>query len=105
LGVNEGTVRRDLKFLATPESKRPVKKPRPKKPKKVPPIKELNPAELRQRHMQEMLETVQYWIDDQGLFSPNIEYVLDEAGKKLHWDRELVNRLPNHPMVQLNCFR
>ena len=30
LGVDEGTVRRDRKFLATPENERPVKVPRPK---------------------------------------------------------------------------
>jgi IS30 family transposase len=33
LGVDEGTVRRDRKFLATPENERPVKVPRPKKAK------------------------------------------------------------------------
>ena len=33
LGVDEGTVRRDRKFLATPENERPVRVPRPKKPK------------------------------------------------------------------------
>jgi transposase len=31
LGVDEGTVRRDRKFLATPENERPMRVPRPKK--------------------------------------------------------------------------
>ena len=46
LGVDEGTVRRDRKYLATPEDERPVRVPRPKKER---PICELSLDESRRR--------------------------------------------------------
>lgn len=97
LDVDEGTIRRDRKFLATPENERPVKVPRPKKPKKVRPVKELDPAELRRRRFQSMLKVVKQWIGEQGLVLPDIEYVLHEAGRHLHQGRSLVRRLPESP--------
>ena len=61
LGVDEGTIRRDRKFLATPENERPIKLPRPKKPKKVRPVREADPAELRRQYPQGMVEVLQHW--------------------------------------------
>jgi len=51
LGVDEGTVRRDRKFLATPENERPVKVPRPKKPKKQRRAGQLGPDERLRRRL------------------------------------------------------
>ena len=59
LGVDEGTIRRDRKFLTTPEDQRPVKVPRPKKPQKERPVRELSPDESRRRYQQHMLTVVE----------------------------------------------
>ena len=103
LEVDEGTIRRDRKFLATPEHERPVKAPRPKKPKKARPVKELDPAEFRRRHVKNMLSVVQAWIEEQRLVLTEIEYVLHEAGGHLHQGRRFVDRLPDspHPPAEL----
>ena len=96
LGVDEGTVRRDRKFLATPESERPVKFPRPKKPKKPKvekPVRELTPEERRQRYWEGMLTAVQLWISQEGLILPNLEIVLTEAGKLLYQHKDSLSRL------------
>jgi hypothetical protein len=37
LGVEASTIRRDRKFLLTPEDQRPIKMPRPKKAEHLPP--------------------------------------------------------------------
>ena len=98
LGVDEGTVRRDRKFLATPESERPVKVPRPRKPKepkKPKPVRELTPEERRQQYWQLMLNTVQIWITQEGLISADLEpFVLPDAGKLLHKYRYALSQLP-----------
>jgi hypothetical protein len=97
LSVDEGTVRRDRKFLATPASERPVKIPRPekpKKPKKEKPVRELTPEERRQQHWQHMLTAVQRWIIQEDLILPNLEIVLNEAGKLLHHHRRFLGQLP-----------
>jgi hypothetical protein len=103
LDIDEGTIRRDRKFLATPENERPVRLPRPKKPTKVKPVKELDPAEPRRRYVQYMVEVLQFWIGEQSLILPDIGYVLEMAGKHLYEGRSFVSRLPEslHNPVEL----
>jgi transposase len=97
LDVDEGTIRRDRKFLAIPEHERPVKAPRPEKPKKVRPVKVLEPGELSRLRFQNMLDVVKHWIGEQGITLPDIEYVLHEAGRRLYQGRSIVRGLPNSP--------
>ena len=94
LGVDEGTVRRDRKFLATPENERPVKVPRPKKPKKERPVRELSPDERRRRRLQHLLTVVQLWITQESLILPDLEFVLNEAGKRLYKHRHSLSQFP-----------
>lgn len=61
------------------------------------PVKEPDPAERRRRHFQSMLEVVKRWIGEQGLILPDIEYMLHEAGRRLHQSRSLVSRFPDSP--------
>jgi transposase len=97
LDVDEGTIRRDRKFLAIPEHEWPVKAPRPKKPKKVRPAKVLEPAEVSRRRFENMLDVVKHWINEQGFVLTEIEYVLEEAGKRLYQGRNIVRGLPDSP--------
>lgn len=92
LGVDEATVRRDLKFLATPLEQRPVKKP-----EKVKPVRELSPDKMHDRRLKQLLELAQQWVLQEHLILPDIEHVLHEAGKLMHRDRALVMRLPDRP--------
>ena len=95
LDVDEGTVRRDRKFLATSEDKRPVKVPLPKRAKQKWPVRELSPDERRRRQQQDMLKVVQLWITQEGLILPDLEsFVLPEAGKLLHYHGPSQSRLP-----------
>jgi hypothetical protein len=92
LGVDEGTVRRDRKYLATPEDERPVRVPRPKKER---PIRELSLDESRRRHQQSLLEATQLWITQEGLLLPDLDlFVLPKTGKLLHQHRHSLNQLP-----------
>ena len=92
LGVDKGTVRRDRKFLATPENERPAKLPRPKKER---PVRELSPDERRRRRLQQVLAIVQLWIAQEGLLLPDLEpFVLPEAGKRLYEHRQSLSQLP-----------
>jgi hypothetical protein len=99
LGVDEGTVRRDRKFLATPENERPVRVPRPKKPKqpkKERPVRELTPEERHQQYWQLMLSVVKLWISQEGLIPPDLEeHVLPGAGKLLHQHKHFLSQLPD----------
>ncbi len=95
LGVDEGTIRRDRKYLATPEHEWPAKVRGPKKPKKVRPPKVLETAEARRRRFENMLDVVKHWIGEQGFVLTEIEYVLHEAGRHLHQGRGLVSRFPD----------
>lgn len=94
LGVDEGTVRRDRKFLATPEDERPVKVPRPKKPKKQRPVRELSPDEHRRQRLQDLLAIVELWITEERLILPDLEFVLNEADKRLYKHRHSLSRFP-----------
>jgi hypothetical protein len=97
LGVDEGTIRRDRKFLATPENERPMPRPKtPKEPRKEKPVRELTPKERRQQHWQLMLTVVKLWIAQEGLIPPDLEeHVLPEAGKLLHHHRHFLSQLPD----------
>jgi len=95
LGVDEGTVRRDRKYRATPENQRPVKKERPKKQKKAVPAFDPTSSASLDLQVQRMHKAVKRWTVEEGLFLPNIEYVIDEAGKQLHFQRQLI---PNFPI-------
>jgi transposase-like protein len=94
LGVDEGTVRRDRKFLATPENERPAKMPRPQKPKKQRPVRQFSPDEHFGRRLQHLLAIVERWITQVSLILPDLEFVLNEAGKLLHQHRSSLNQLP-----------
>ncbi len=77
---DEATVRRDLQFLRTPEDKRPVKAPRPKK------IKLLTPAE----RLKQMLKVLHQWTVDQALIRPDLLWILPEVGKRLYFKSRLI---------------
>jgi transposase-like protein len=94
LGVDEGTIRRDRKFLATPENERPVKVPRRKRPKKEPPVRELSPDQRLRRRLQHLLAVAQLWINQEGLLLPHLEFVLHEAGKRLYQHRHSLRQFP-----------
>jgi transposase-like protein len=94
LGVDEGTVRRDRKFLATPAAERPIRVPRPKNPKKERPVRELRPDERRCQRLQHLLAVVQLWITQETLILPDLEFVLNEAGKRLYKHRHAVSQFP-----------
>jgi transposase-like protein len=94
LGVDEGTIRRDRKFLATPKQKRPAKVPLPKMATQKWPVRELSLDERRRRQRQDMHKVVQLWVAQEGLILPDLEsFVLPEAGKLLHYHRHSQNRL------------
>jgi hypothetical protein len=83
LRVDEKMIRLDRKFLATPEDKRPVKTPRPKKPK---------PPQL---HWKQMLTAVKLWISQEGLLRPDLElFVLPDAGKLLYRNKHAQSQIP-----------
>ncbi len=94
LDVDEGTIRRDRKFLAIPEHQRPVKTPRPKK---VRPAKVLEPGELSRRKFRSMLDVVKHWLAEQGFVLLEIETVLEGAGRRLYQGRNIVKGLPDSP--------
>ena len=103
LGVDEGTIRRDRKYLATPEHERPAKKPRPPKSAKPRLVKEVDPAELRVRHFQTMLKTIKRWLSEQNPILPDIDYVLHEAGRRVYEGQVFISQLmePTHGPVEL----
>jgi len=93
LEVDEGTVRRDRKFLKTPEHLRPVKKERPKKPKKVRPAYNPDDDTSLELHLRRMSRVLRAWIAEQNMVLPEIDHVLHEAGKHLYvgpaWLRDI----------------
>ena len=94
LDVDEGTVRRDRKFLNTPEHLRPVKKERTKKPKKVKPAYNPDDNASLELHQRRMSEVVRLWIAEQNMVLTEIEYVLHEAGKRLYLGRDRISDIP-----------
>lgn len=92
LDVDEGTVRRDRKYLAIPERERPAKIERPKKPK-ASPMYTVDRTTLI-RHRGRVLKNVKHWIAEERMVLNEIEYVLHEAGRQLLQGRELVKGIP-----------
>jgi len=75
LNCDEGTVRRDLKFLRTPASERPpLKEPRPKKVKIITP----------EQRLRQFLRAAKEWFPSEGLIRPDILFVTSEAARHLY---------------------
>lgn len=94
LGVDEGTIRRDRKYLATPAAERPIKAPRRVKPRKVRLAFHPEDAVSRGLHFRRMTRAVRRWILEERVILPDLEHVVHEAGKRLFHSRELVKKLP-----------
>jgi hypothetical protein len=94
LNVDEGTVRRDKKFLETPEYFRPVKKERSKNLKKVKPAYDPDDTASLELHFQHISKALRLWIAEENMVLNEIEYVLHEAGKRLYLGRDLVSGIP-----------
>jgi transposase len=91
LDVDEGTVRRDIKFLDTPEHERPVKKERPKKPQKpqkIRPAYDPDDAASLELHVGRMLKVLKAWIVEEGVLITEIEDILHGASKHLYLQRD-----------------
>jgi len=88
LDVNEGTVRRDLKFLETPEHERPIKKERPKKPKRIRPAYHPDDIASLELHVRRMLKVLKAWIVEEGVLITEIEDILHGASKHLYLHRD-----------------
>lgn len=91
LGIDEGTVRNDRKYLAIPEHERPVKQEQIRKPKPMYTVDD--PASLV-RYKCRVLKAVKHWIMEQHMVLDEIEHVLHEAGKRLAQGREFFRRIP-----------
>jgi hypothetical protein len=85
LGVDDKTIGTDKTFLETPEDQRIIKVRRQRKPPPRP-----NHDQLLNR----MLKALQTWIFAQKLILPDIEWVLNKAGRLLHAGRKVVGGLP-----------
>lgn len=96
LQVDEGTVRRDRKYLATPERERPAKKERLRKSEVAKPMCRLDDPESLVRHKGRVLKAVTNWIAEQPMVLDEIEHALYEAGKHIVQGRGLV-RMPPIP--------
>jgi transposase-like protein len=92
LGVNEATVRRDRTYLETPAEQRPVKGP-----KKVRAVPQLNREELLGRRFREIYRLAQSWVAKAYLNQTDIDFVLNEAGKRLYMGKAFVARFPDRP--------
>jgi hypothetical protein len=87
LGVEESTIRRDRKFLATPVEDRPVKKP-----KKVRAVRQLTP----EKRLKRLLKAGQSLITQQTSVLSDVIYILDKTGRFLHRNRRHVEDLPEN---------
>jgi hypothetical protein len=76
------------------EAERPIRVPRPKKPKKERPVRELSPDERLRRRLQHLLAIVELWITQESLILPDLEFVLNEAGKRLYKHRYSLSQFP-----------
>jgi transposase-like protein len=94
LEVDEGTVRRDRKYLATPGRDRQVKKARSRKPKTPKPMYTVDDRATVIRHKGRVLRAVKHWIEEKRGFHSEIETVLHEADRQLFQGRALMRRMP-----------
>ena len=98
------TVRWDRKFLATPKHLRPVKKERPKKPKKVDPAYSPDDPDSVERHFRRVSNALKVWLAEERMVLNEIEYVLYEAGKRLYFGWGKVKDLPVPHKDQQSCL-
>jgi hypothetical protein len=59
-----------------------------------PPVGERGSPKPKRRRQESMLEVLQDWIGEEGLILPDVERVLNEAGKLLYRYRDAANRIP-----------
>jgi len=79
--------------------RRVVPRPLTLKPKHPSPEIPLSPEQLRQQHLEEMLQLVQSWLDERDPDYQHAENVLDKARKLLATRRDFpVRGLPESPM-------
>ena len=84
LKCDEGTVRRDLKFLRTPVSKRPpAKEPRLKKPKIITP----------EQRVKQFFKAAKDWFRSEGLIRPDALFIVAEAARRLHLGQQAYSHL------------
>jgi transposase-like protein len=79
LEIDEGTVRRDRRYLATPIHERPIRKERPRKIKVPVPIYTLDDRATVIRQKRRVLKVLKQWITEQRMVLYAIEEVLDKA--------------------------
>ena len=90
LNCDEGTVRRDLKFLRTPASERPpLKEPRPKKVKIITP----------EQRLKQFFRAAKEWFPSEGLIRPDILFI-----GACTLAREYTVTAPTRSLIQQNCF-
>jgi transposase-like protein len=94
LGFDEGTVRRDWKYMETPEHQRPVKKERVWKARLPMPMYTTTDHASLAHHKGRVLKAVRQWITEQHMVLNETEHVLHEAGKQLLQHKEAVRSLP-----------
>ena len=93
LGVKEGTVRGDRKWLALPLYQRPVPKAKvPAKPKTK--TKKPYDSSNAERHRKLMLAAAKEWIAQVGVVLADVEWIVDETGKLLFFNRPETANLP-----------
>jgi hypothetical protein len=94
LAVDEGTVRRDRKFLATPIEERPVKAAPRRRPRKLRPAYNPEDAASVALYFRRMTRVLRRWIVDEHMILVDLEHLLDQAGKRLFYSRESLKKLP-----------
>jgi transposase-like protein len=105
LDVDEGTVRRDRKYLAIPVEQRLEKKVPTKKPKKIEPAYAPDDTASLEVHAGRMLKALKDWIVEEHILITEIEDVLHSASKHLYVHREsLRNRVPVPTRKPKNLF-
>lgn len=91
LRLDEGTIRRDRKYLRTPVDKRPAPKVRLPNPPKPPKLYDPSNAE---KHRKRMLAAAKQWLEEQALILPDVEWVVDQAGRELYFGWQSIANLP-----------
>lgn len=103
IGVDEGTIRRDRKALSPSEGREGPQSPSigPRKPPKklrklARPLPVYNPAPEKSQKLDAriVINAIKLWIEEEHMVLEEIEYVLHEAAKRLHFGREVVRSIP-----------
>ena len=93
LGVDEKMIRLDRKFIATPVENRPSNARRQKRPRNEA-VRQLSPEKAREQRVQSLCKVAKFWITQEGLILPDIEYIVDKAGKLLYKNRLALENIP-----------